>query len=134
MSESDVVLELKEQNKKLKNKLKEKNALLGNHDHQTLENKNMILETLHHVWCSGGCEGGVRGEEITSEMVAYALEYANRLSKWYIAREGNKMIKEKCDTGEYWSQTREERHEEYEKVWGDARTAITFARKKFMDL
>ena len=58
---------------------------LGNKD-ESLARKNRELDALHHVWCSGGCEGGVhRWQEkpLTLEIVEEAERNTKRLRQWW---------------------------------------------------
>ena len=51
-----------------------------------LHEKNLKLDALHYVWCSGGCNGGVhRWSEntITEEIVLEAERNTKRLREWY---------------------------------------------------
>lgn len=50
-----------------------------------LHEKNMWLDALGHVWCSGGCDGGTgkySGITMTEEGVAYLERNAVRARKW----------------------------------------------------
>ena len=51
-----------------------------------LRYKNIELDALHKVWCSGGCEGGVHRyheEELTEDMVILAERNTERLRRWF---------------------------------------------------
>lgn len=56
---------------------------------EALERKNRDLDSLHYVWCNGGCEGGVHRydgkgpESVTEEIVLQAVHNVNRLITWY---------------------------------------------------
>lgn len=54
--------------------------------------RNVELDTLHYVWCNGGCAGGVHrfGEhpELTEEIVAAAERNTKRLRQWLSNHEG----------------------------------------------
>ena len=58
-------------------------ALANANNHQ----RNLALDALHYVWCSGGCEGGVHrfGEHppLTEEIVRAAVENTRRLVAWF---------------------------------------------------
>jgi len=48
--------------------------------------KNIELDALHKVWCSGGCKGGVHRyheEELTEQMVKLAEKNTERLRQWF---------------------------------------------------
>ena len=52
-----------------------------------LHRKNLELDSLHFVWCSGGCGGGVHRwdeSELTAEIVFEAIRNTERLKKWYL--------------------------------------------------
>ena len=80
MTESNAILELKAKNDKLKAELKRQKWLQNGRIQESIERKNVALDTLHMVWCSGGC-GDIK---VTAEMVAFVEEYAKRLRTWYI--------------------------------------------------
>ena len=51
-----------------------------------LHSKNLELDALHYVWCSGGCEDGVHrwmDEKLTEEIVKLAELNTKRLRQWY---------------------------------------------------
>jgi hypothetical protein len=56
----------------------------------TLRHKNLALDALHYVWCSGGCPGGVHrfGEHppLTQEIVDEAKRNTLRLEQWWMNR------------------------------------------------
>lgn len=60
---------------------------------EALERKNLELDSLHYVWCSGGCEGGVHRydkkgpEAVSDETVRAAVRNVNRLVEWYNSHE-----------------------------------------------
>ena len=59
------------------------------HQRECLTVKNRQLDALHHVWCNGGCEGGVHrydsqgASAITEEVVRDAVHSVNRLVTWF---------------------------------------------------
>lgn len=53
---------------------------------EVLRRKNLELDALHMVWCSGGCKHGVHrftNEVVTEELVATAERNTERLRTWY---------------------------------------------------
>lgn len=71
-------MNLKEKIERLKAEVKQLN--------ECLRRKNIALDAMHWVWCSGGCNGGVNRyipEELTEEMVLAAEKNTCRLRKWY---------------------------------------------------
>lgn len=51
--------------------------------------RNVALDALHFVWCSGGCESGVHRydhAELTQEIVAAAIRNTTRLVGWWISK------------------------------------------------
>ena len=51
----------------------------------SLHAKNLELDALHYVWCSGGCARGVHRwtkEQLTEEIVQKAELNAKRLRQW----------------------------------------------------
>lgn len=85
-----------------------------------LHEKNLELDALHYVWCSGGCAGGVhrysdQGEKLTAEIVGRAVSNARRLALWYVNRAGNRRMAEKIgsalsgeDLSQAWKAARQE--------------------------
>lgn len=60
--------------------------------------RNVELDALHHVWCSGGCDEGVHRwaeGEITQEIVDAAVRNTERLVKWF----ENRKLRGKNDAG-----------------------------------
>ena len=56
------------------------------HLNECLRVKNIALDAMNWVWCSGGCEGGVNRyipNELTEEMVIAAEKNTKRLRQWY---------------------------------------------------
>ena len=54
---------------------------------ETLREKNLSLDALHFVWCSGGCSSGVHRytkKELTEEIVRRAEAEVRRLRTWFI--------------------------------------------------
>jgi hypothetical protein len=55
-----------------------------------LHRKNIQLDAMDWVWCSGGCEGGIHRyndlPDLTEEMVLIAEENTKRLRRWYETR------------------------------------------------
>jgi hypothetical protein len=52
--------------------------------------KDLYLDALGHVWCSGGCDGGTgcySGIPMTEEGVAYLERNAARARKWFRSHE-----------------------------------------------
>jgi len=52
---------------------------------EKLHQKNVVLDSLHHIWCNGGCDEGVhryQDGEITEEMVQVAEKEVKRMRKW----------------------------------------------------
>ena len=56
--------------------------------------RNVELDALHYVWCSGGCEGGVHRfnalPPITDEIVSAAIRNTERLVSWWRGHEYRK--------------------------------------------
>lgn len=53
---------------------------------ETLRKKNLELDALHFVWCSGGCTMGVHrfsDVRLTEEMIKIAERNTKRLRAWY---------------------------------------------------
>lgn len=53
---------------------------------ESLERKNLTLDALHYVWCSGGCSTGVHrydGVEVTEALVLEAEHNTKRLREWF---------------------------------------------------
>lgn len=53
---------------------------------ESLERKNRELDSMHYVWCDGGCETGVHRwdkSEVTEEIVALAEKNVQRLRVWF---------------------------------------------------
>jgi hypothetical protein len=53
---------------------------------EVLHRKNLELDALHFVWCSGACRGGVHrwsSDIVTEEIVAEAERNTTRLRQWY---------------------------------------------------
>ena len=76
-----------------------------------LHKKNLALDALHYVWCSGGCESGTHrysDQELTSEIVGEAVRNTDRLVQQFINRAGRVHGEE----------------EGYEKVWASTRERI----------
>lgn len=61
---------------------------------ETLHRKNLALEAYDHVWCDGGCAGGVHRyddlgpDTITEEIVQSAIRNTERLKRWWANRQG----------------------------------------------
>jgi len=56
------------------------------HLENTLHKKNLLLDGLAMVWCSGGCEGGLfrfSDEKLTLEMLDLVKNNTKRLECWY---------------------------------------------------
>lgn len=52
-----------------------------------LHQKNLALDAMHWVWCSGGCEGGTHRfttNDLTEEIVAKAELNTKRLRSWFV--------------------------------------------------
>lgn len=53
---------------------------------ETLVQKNIDLDALHFVWCSGGCPSGIHRSSdvrLTEEMIQRAERNTKRLRGWY---------------------------------------------------
>jgi HAMP domain-containing protein len=53
---------------------------------EALHKKNLELDALHHVWCSGGCDTGVHrytNETLTDEIVEQAQKSVARLVEYW---------------------------------------------------
>jgi hypothetical protein len=55
---------------------------------ESLRQRNLELDSMHFVWCSGGCPGGVHRfspdvELVTEELVERAERNVKRLRSWY---------------------------------------------------
>ena len=63
----------------------------------TLHEKNLALDALGYVWCSGGCQGGVLryddNTEITEEQVRMVEQNTKRLRTWFDAKQCRKAQK-----------------------------------------
>lgn len=128
--ESNAVLELKAKNDKLKAELRELKAQKYGNAQKDLERKNLALDALHYVWCSGGCDGGVRGEvPMTAEMVAYVETYAMRLRTWFINNAGRRGVPKDIQHGRPGSTEWDGYMKAYDVVWEDAKNEIEKARK-----
>jgi len=90
---------------RLRAKIKKLQAEIGDKD-SVLHGKNLALDALGYVWCSGGCKDGVfryQGEcKLTSQQVSIVERNTIRLREWYEASKcknaratGAKM--DKCD-------------------------------------
>jgi len=77
-----------------------------------LRDKNLALDAIGYVWCSGGCEGGVLRYQdadtcqLTGEQVSMVERNTIRLRSWYEAhccREARrtKIKRDICDTCGY---------------------------------
>ena len=55
---------------------------------EQLQKKNIELDALQRVWCSGGCEGGVTAPHPTDAEVAFAIHNTERLISWHINSAG----------------------------------------------
>lgn len=56
------------------------------HKDETLRQKNVMLDALYYVWCSGGCKGGTRRwlpKDVTEETVVAAERNTERLRRWW---------------------------------------------------
>lgn len=67
------------------------------HLSETLRLKNIALDALHVVWCSGGCDRGVHRflgspDHVTEEMVAYVERQAVRFREWFTRRQASKRV------------------------------------------
>jgi hypothetical protein len=61
---------------------------------ESLREKNLALDALHYVWCSGGCGFGVHRDsdgKVTKEIVEKAKHNTNRLITWYNNSEFHKL-------------------------------------------
>jgi len=76
----------KDKIKQLEELVKEQKRQLQNCN-ESLRDKNLELDSYHHVWCDGGCEGGVNryknDELITEELVKTAENNVKRLRTWF---------------------------------------------------
>lgn len=55
---------------------------------ETLKERNLEIDRLHQVWCTGGCPSGMHRydtnvPDITEEEVLWAERYADRLRQYY---------------------------------------------------
>jgi uncharacterized coiled-coil protein SlyX len=61
---------------------------------QAIKERNIALDALHWVWCSGGCHKGTHRfgseEPITAEHIAVAERNTKRLREWFEANERRK--------------------------------------------
>lgn len=75
---------------KLKNLKSELNKAIENNKQRNLE-----LDILHYIWCSGGCETGIHRHSdispLTLEQVQTAIRYVERLQEYYINVEFKKL-------------------------------------------
>ena len=61
---------------------------------ETLREKNLALDALCFVWCSGGCRKGVcrySGKALTKQMVEAAEKNTRRMREWYANAENRKQ-------------------------------------------
>lgn len=67
---------------------------------EALRRKNLELDALHFVWCSGGCETGVHrrngkgSEAVTREVVEEAIRNTDRLIEWFGQHEFKRQWRE----------------------------------------
>ena len=64
-------------------------ALKNAQKNEAFRRKNLWLDALGHVWCSGGCEGGMNrygGGEVTEEQVRYLERNAERARTYLASR------------------------------------------------
>lgn len=127
--ESNAVLQLKAKNQKLKDELKAEKWKHVGYQEEAIQRKNMELNALRRVWCSGGCHGGVQ-LPVTAEMVAYVEQYAKRLAAWFVKHEGRRIREMGNWDASKWDEFMEHHHE----IWGNAEEELTFARKKFEEI
>ena len=75
-----------------------------------LHKKNLKLNSLYYVWCSGGCDGGAGKKVPSREIVEEAIRNTDRLIQWHNNFEFRKMpLKDKMDYHKFVKENREER-------------------------
>jgi hypothetical protein len=81
---------------------------------ESLHHKNLALDALHYVWCSGGCEGGahrygkMRDVPLTEELVLRAEHYVRRLRARFENVESRKRQTTRVDIEPVYSWTDKE--------------------------
>lgn len=82
IEDKEVLLNIVWRLKKVKKQAEEITTL-----NEVLRQKNLNLDALHFIWCSGGCEGGHNryGEtnELTKEIIKYAEHNVKRMKTYY---------------------------------------------------
>jgi hypothetical protein len=74
---------------------------------EALRLKNRELDSMHYVWCDGGCGGGVHrfepmnGVPLTEEIVKAAEANTRRLRSWFVNAQARKEYERvKSDSGQ----------------------------------
>ena len=74
---------------------------------EALKDRNLALDAMHYVWCSGGCYGGTHQKNhthpllpITEELVQEAERNTRRLREWFNANEYRKAREKEEGRGE----------------------------------
>ena len=86
--------EARRERNEFKRKWKEAKGHLKNTE-DCLRDKNIAMDALHHVWCSGGCTGGMHrwtNQELTPAIVAAAIWNTDRMVQWYINNKGRNYM------------------------------------------
>lgn len=100
-----------------------RNANRRNHE------RNVALDALHFVWCSGGCESGVHrfGEHpsLTEEIVRAAVSNTRQLVQWLENAEGRKL--DNAGIKARW-----EEKERLERVEAAARAYVEISNRPFI--
>jgi hypothetical protein len=111
----------------LRSEVRRLKTLVGERDGQ-LSEKNVELDTLHYVWCDGGCQGGVHRyikTPLTPDVVARAIRNTDRLVSWYVSRAGRNYY----GFGGF-SKARGHSWRKLKKVWRKARADIESELRK----
>lgn len=125
--ESNAVLELKAKNAKLKALLKAKNQREVGLAYDALQRRNLMLDALHMVWCSGGC--GMTSP-VSAELVAYVQEYAKRLSAKYVNMASQTIPKKTVQELRWDSVEFEQFMDAHRAVWANAEAEIEWGRER----
>lgn len=132
MTESNAVLQLKAKNDRLKAELREQKWLDNGRIKEALERKNLALDALHMVWCSGGC--ACLKEPVTAEMVSYVEEYAKRLRTWFVNSRGRESVPSRTVQELRWNSPEFDRFmDAHHRAWQEARDEIDAARSVLED-
>jgi len=97
--DQETITRLRQQVLDLENKLSSLKWQIREKD-EALHRKNLALDAYHHVWCNGGCAGGVHRFDkapLTEDIVLAAERNTRRLREYYnnlVFRAGWKRLSE----------------------------------------